>query len=237
MNGVLFGIVLAVTLAQAAPAPVYHVPAPAVHAAPPPAARGAPAPVMHPAPVYHPAPAPVYHPAPAPVYHPVRAPAYHAAPVYHSAPAPVRSKPAATHFYAPNASYASGPYRLWRGPVVGNPRRWRWWAWNRYAIWYPDASYWGGGFWGRWSMLNPPALYGSVADYDDRQLFASYDVAPQSPGAQLLSDYGLMQTPCGPSNLVVIWGPDNSVICAYPNGLVGPGNYELDPATLTLRSL
>jgi hypothetical protein len=35
----------------------------------------------------------------------------------------------------------------------------------------------------------------------------------------------------------VIWGPDNSVICAYPNGLVGAGNYELDPATLTLRSL
>jgi hypothetical protein len=86
-------------------------------------------------------------------------------------------------------------------------------------------------------MLNPPMLYGSVAGYDDRQLFASYDVAPRSPGAQLLSDYGLMQTPCGPRDLVVIWGPDNSVICAYPNGLVGAGNYELDPATLTLRSL
>ena len=86
-------------------------------------------------------------------------------------------------------------------------------------------------------MLNPPVLSGSVADYDDHQLFASYDVVPQSPGAQLLGDYGLMQTQCGPPNLVVIWGPGNSVICAYPNGLVGPGNYELDPATLTLRSL
>ncbi len=226
MNGSLFGIVLAVTLAQAAPAPVYHAPAPAVHAAPPPTVHAAPAPAMH--------SAPVYHPAPAPVYHPLRAPVYHAAPVYHSATSPaVHAAPQ----IAPNASYASGPYRLWRGPVVGNPRRWRWWAWNRYAIWYPVASYWGGGFWGRWSMLNPPAPYGAVAGYDDSQLFTSYDVAPQSPGAQLLSDYGLTQAQCGPPNLVVIWGPDNSVICAYPNGLVGAGNYELDPATLTLRSL
>jgi hypothetical protein len=176
---------------------------------------------MHPAPVYHPLPAPVYHAAP--VYHSVTLPSVHAA-------SQIRRPP-------PNASYATGPYRVWRGPVVGNPRRWGWWAWNRYAIWYPVASYWGGGFWGRWSMLNPPVLYGSVADYDDHQLFASYGIAPQSPGAQLLGDYGLTQTECGPPNLVVIWGPDNSVICAYPNGLVGAGNYEFDPATLTLRSL
>ncbi|HEY2553928.1 MAG TPA: hypothetical protein VGI15_01655, partial [Candidatus Cybelea sp.] len=170
-----------------------------------------------------------------PVYRSATAPNARSAPqIVHLPPV---SAPSAAHFYAPNASYASGPYRRWRGPVIGNPLGWRWWAWNRYAIWYPVASYWGGGFWGRWSMLNPPVLYGSVADYDDRQLFASYDVAPRSPGAQLLSDYGLMQTPCGPPGLVVIWGPYNSVICAYPNGLVGAGNYELDPATLTLRSL
>jgi hypothetical protein len=217
----LLGVLLAITQVQAAPAPAYHAPAPAVHAAPAPAVRAAPAPVMHPAPVYHPLPAPVYHAAP--VYHSVTLPSVHAA-------SQIRRPP-------PNASYATGPYRVWRGPVVGNPRRWGWWAWNRYAIWYPVASYWGGGFWGRWSMLNPPVLYGSVADYDDHQLFASYGIAPQSPGAQLLGDYGLTQTECGPPNLVVIWGPDNSVICAYPNGLVGAGNYEFDPATLTLRSL
>jgi hypothetical protein len=51
-----------------------------------------------------------------------------------------------------------------------------------------------------------------------------------------LENYGLEQTECGPPNLVVIWGPDNSVICAYPNDLVGPGNYELDPETLTIVS-
>jgi hypothetical protein len=51
-----------------------------------------------------------------------------------------------------------------------------------------------------------------------------------------LQNYGLQQTPCGPPDLVVIWGPDNSVICAYPNNLVGPGNYGVDPSSLTLIS-
>jgi len=46
----------------------------------------------------------------------------------------------------------------------------------------------------------------------------------------------LTQTPCGPPNLVVILGPDNSVICAYPNNLVAPGEYSLDPSTLTIVS-
>lgn len=43
-------------------------------------------------------------------------------------------------------------------------------------------------------------------------------------------------TSCVPPNLVVIWGPDDSVICAYPNNLVAPGNYKRDPATLTMVS-
>jgi hypothetical protein len=72
-------------------------------------------------------------------------------------------------------------------------------------------------------MLNPPPQ------------FTSYSVAPGSPGAQLLGDYGLVQTKCGVANLVVIHGPDNSVICTYPNGSVSAGNYLLDPATLTLQ--
>jgi hypothetical protein len=52
----------------------------------------------------------------------------------------------------------------------------------------------------------------------------------------LLQDYGLQQTPCGPPDLVVIWGPDNSVICALPNNNVGPGNYSVDPETFSLVS-
>jgi hypothetical protein len=43
--------------------------------------------------------------------------------------------------------------------------------------------------------------------------------------------------PCGPPDLVVIFGPDNSVICAEPNNLVSPGEYQLDPSDLTIVSL
>src|SRR5580704_16905314 len=48
------------------------------------------------------------------------------------------------------------------------------------------------------------------------------------PRGELLENYGLQQTQCGPADLVVIWGPNNSVICTYPNNLVAPGNYQLD---------
>ena len=62
----------------------------------------------------------------------------------------------------------------------------------------------------------------------------SYQAESDSPGWHLLADYGLQQTPCGRQNLVDIWGPDNSLICALPNDAVATGDYEVDPATLTL---
>jgi hypothetical protein len=52
----------------------------------------------------------------------------------------------------------------------------------------------------------------------------------------LLQNYQLQQVPCGPPDLVVIYGPDNSVICAAPNTIVAPGYYNLDPTTLTIVS-
>jgi hypothetical protein len=78
-------------------------------------------------------------------------------------------------------------------------------------------------------------LYGSIINYPNQAIYPSYQTQVTSPGAQLLANYGLQQTQCGQPNLVVIWGPDNSVICTYPNNLVSAGNYELDPATLTLH--
>jgi hypothetical protein len=137
------------------------------------------------------------------------------------------------------APYPSGPYHDWHGPVVRNPRHWCTWCWNRGVIWYPAPIYWGGGFWGPFALgaLSGIIVYGSIADYQTRVIYPSYEVAASSPGAQLLANYGLQQTQCGPPNLVVIWGPDNSVICAFPNDLVAAGNYELDPETLTLQSL
>jgi hypothetical protein len=138
-----------------------------------------------------------------------------------------------------NENVSGGPYRgQFHGRVIYNPRRWGGWGWNRGMHWYPAPIYWGGGFWGpfAFSGLTAGLLFGSIIDYQDQAIYPSYQIEPTSPGAELLQNYGLQQTECGPPNLVVIWGPDNSVICAYPNDLVGAGNYELDPATLTIVS-
>jgi hypothetical protein len=138
-----------------------------------------------------------------------------------------------------NANVTGGPYRgQFHGRVIYNPRRWRGWGWNRGIHWYPAPIYWGGGFWGPFAFggLGAGLLFGSIVDYQDQAIYPSYGIEPTSPGAELLQNYGLTQTECGPPNLVVIWGPDNSVICAYPNDLVGAGNYELDPTTLTIVS-
>lgn len=86
---------------------------------------------------------------------------------------------------------------------------------------YGYDGYWGNGFWG-------PLAYGLGA--------ASYVATSGSPGAKLLQAYDLTQTPCGPPNLVEIYGPDGSEICAFPNALVAPGQYDVDPDTLTLYS-
>jgi hypothetical protein len=146
----------------------------------------------------------------------------------------------ATYTHAPfNGNVSGGPYHgQYHGPVLHNPRHWPRWGWNHGVIWYPAPIYWGGGFWGpfAFSGLTAGFLFGSIVDYQDQAIYPSYQIAPASPGAELLQNYGLTQTECGPPNLVVIWGPDNSVICAYPNDLVAPGNYELDPETLTIVS-
>lgn len=78
--------------------------------------------------------------------------------------------------------------------------------------------------------------FGSIIDNQNQVFYWSYQITADSPGAELLQNYGLAQTQCGPPNLVVIWGPNNSVICAYPNNLVASGNYELDPTTLAIAS-
>jgi hypothetical protein len=224
---------------SSAPAPVYHQSAPVYH------------PVSEP--VYHPVSEPVYHPAPAqPVTRPANPggftfpqhdvngapPAIHAAPVHAPTGYRVAPQQSTVRVNPPHIPYNTGPYHNWRGPILYNPHRWGRWGWNHGVIWYPVPYYWGGGFWGPWGLSGTGyPLFGSVIDYDDHEIYPSYEIGPTSPGAQLLEDYGLTQTECGPPNLVVIWGPSNSVICAYPNNLVSPGNYELDPGTLTIQSL
>jgi hypothetical protein len=46
----------------------------------------------------------------------------------------------------------------------------------------------------------------------------------------------LTQTHCGPPGMVVIHGPNNSVVCAKPNTRVAAGDYELDVENLTITS-
>jgi len=140
---------------------------------------------------------------------------------------------------APNNA-GNGPYNgQFHGRVVANPQHYnRAWQWNRGVSWQPAPIYWGGGFWGPWAIgaVTGALMFGAIEDDQAQLTYPSYQVEPDSPGAQLLQNYGLQQTPCGPPDLVVIWGPNNSVICAYPNGTVGEGNYELDPSTLTIVS-
>jgi hypothetical protein len=230
-TSVLIAAALAMPIATLAQ---QHAAPPASRPAPPPAAGYHPAAVARAAPVSR---APVFHSASAyltsPVFYQRTADPWSA--FYPPSVSPASTHPAAAHSvtvpYAPL-------YQSWHGPVLYNPYHWARWGWNHGVVWYPIHIYWGGGFWGPWGLsMNNALQYGAVADSQDRAIYPSYDVYSGSPGAQLLADYGLQQTDCGPPNLVVIWGPDNSVICAYPNDLVPAGNYELDPATFTLQSL
>jgi hypothetical protein len=133
---------------------------------------------------------------------------------------------------------SGGPYSgRFTGHRVGNPRDHGGdWGWNHGRHWQGAGLYWGGGFWGPFALadLGADALYGSIEDDQDQTDYPSYQVEPDTPGEQLLSDYGLQQIQCGQPNLVEIWGPDNSVICALPTPDLPPNNYEVDPATLTL---
>jgi hypothetical protein len=107
-------------------------------------------------------------------------------------------------------------FRLTYGGYIGRP-----WAWNGGSVWVASPGFWGGGFWGGLGLglsLN------------------AYEVQPNSPGFDLLNAYGLQQTDCDQPNLVQIFGPDGSEICAFPNDQVGPGAYQVDASTLTLVS-
>jgi hypothetical protein len=126
----------------------------------------------------------------------------------------------------------------YHGAVVVNPvYRGPAWGWNHGVVWAPVATYWGGGFWGPFAAgVATAVVMGAIVNSANHQTYTSYQVSPGSPGAQLLSNYHLQQVPCGPPNLVVVYGPNNGVICANPNDLVAPGTYAINTDTLTLQS-
>jgi len=120
-----------------------------------------------------------------------------------------------------------------RNPVYVNNAAW---GWNHGVAWRPAYGYWGGGFWGAMAIgVTSAAVFGTIA-YNNRT-YTSYQVQASSPGATFLSNYQLTQVQCGPAGLVVVYGPENSVICANPNNLVAAGNYQLSTDTLTLTSM
>jgi hypothetical protein len=136
-----------------------------------------------------------------------------------------------------SSTYANNGY-VYHGAVVTNPvyHGYPAWGWNGGVAWYPAPYYWGGGFWGGFAVgAATAAVYGSIVAANN-VTYTSYQVQPQSAGAKLLSSYHLTQTQCGAPNLVVIYGPNNSVICAYPNDLVAAGNYSVNSQTLTIVS-
>ncbi|MGC1380652.1 MAG: hypothetical protein WA814_06465 [Candidatus Baltobacteraceae bacterium] len=136
-----------------------------------------------------------------------------------------------------SSTYANNGY-VYHGATVTNPvyGGYAAWGWNGGYAWYAAPYYWGGGFWGPFAVgAATAAVYGSIVAANN-VTYTSYQVASESPGAKLLASYQLTQTPCGPPSLVVIYGPNNSVICAHPNNLVAAGNYSLDSKTLTIVS-
>jgi hypothetical protein len=118
----------------------------------------------------------------------------------------------------------------WRpGSVLLNPRAiGRPWGWNSGVRWTPRANYWGGGFWG---PFGPFTLAAGAALWQQTRFTAP---ASGSPGWQLFQAYGLVPARCGPQNLVYIYGPNDGVMCAYPNMYVQAGFYYVDPETLQL---
>ncbi len=117
-------------------------------------------------------------------------------------------------------------------PVYAAPA----WGWNQGVVWMPQGAYWGGGFYGPFGpgAATTAEIMGSII-YGNKT-YPSYAVNAGSPGAILLSNYGLRQVACGPPGLVVIYGPNFGGVCAYPNGRVAAGSYAVNTSTLTLQS-
>jgi hypothetical protein len=131
----------------------------------------------------------------------------------------------ANNGYAYHGAYVNTPY------YHGYPA----YGWNGGVVWAPAPIYWGGGFWGPFAVgAVTAAAYGAI--YANNVTYTSYQIQQSSPGAKLLAAYHLTQTPCGPPGLIVMYGPNNSVICAKPNGTVAAGSYTINEQTLTIAN-
>lgn len=230
------------------PAPVHTMrPAPVHTAKPAPVRTAKPAPdrtmkppieTMKPRPTPAPTKRPAPKPTPKPLPNPTRRPGERPTPrpavnpwhpnrnPYWRAPAPGWRRPAWAN--APRPSwYHTTVYRT--NYVLVNPRPYASnWAWNGGYQWYPQTNYWGGGFWGPFAAVS--LMAGQAIWNQNRYVQPSYAY----PGWYMYQNYGLQPVACGPQNLVYIYGPNNGVMCAYPNQYVMGGVYYVDPASLQL---
>jgi hypothetical protein len=134
-------------------------------------------------------------------------------------------KPRPGAYGAPRAaelhSEAFREHRAYEHAIYGH-RRYDAWGWHHGVAWEPAPSYWGGGFWGPLAL---GVTFGAIVA-----------VAVDSPGHVILENYGLVQVACDPNaQLVTLYGPNGSVVCATPDAMVAPGNYNIEPSTLELQ--
>jgi hypothetical protein len=133
-----------------------------------------------------------------------------------------------------NGNRPNGDRGYVQNPIYNGPN----YGWNGGVVWAPVPYYWGGGFWGPWAWgVTSVYVYGEIHDEEEDVTYNSYQVQPGTPGETFLNSYQLVQVPCGPPNLVVVYGPEQSVICATPNQYVGVGEYQLDTTSLSLISM
>ncbi|MFM1842562.1 MAG: hypothetical protein RLZZ490_1298 [Cyanobacteriota bacterium] len=123
--------------------------------------------------------------------------------------------------------------------VVVNPRGLGWggsaWGWNGGRVWNPNYSYWGGGFWGGVAVGAVTAGVTSAIINANNNDPTYIVIEEESPGYILFDSYGLDQVQCIDSDdLVYIFGPQDSLICANPNSVVAAGYYDVNPDDLTL---
>lgn len=126
---------------------------------------------------------------------------------------------------------------FYNGRIIVNPVGYgSAWGWNHGVVWMPQGAYWGGAFFGPFGpgAATTAEIMGSIID--GNHTYPSYGVSSGSPGATLLSNYGLRQVRCGTAGLVVIHGPNFGIVCAYPNARVGAGSYNVNTSMLTLQS-
>ena len=129
----------------------------------------------------------------------------------------------------------------WRNRrYIINPRnRWINWGWNNGDRWYPNDNYWGGGFWGNFLLeaLARGIINSIVYSGNNNNNYPAYvTLQPNSPGYYLFDSYGLTQAQCDDQeeDLVYVYGPQDTLVCAYPTETVIAGSYDADPQDLIL---